>query len=316
MFKQNYKNMTAPDQDILKMTTISICVCTRRRKEGLEKLLNSLNKLELPANSEISIIIVENDDSNYSENVIKEFRSQSMFKINYFLETRQGLVSARNRSVRESGDCDFICFTDDDQVIDKYWLVELFRCQREFDADGVAGVTKPLFSKAVPAWVENFHKSDYHPYGTIVGSAFTGSLLLRKSCLAEIDGPFDQRLNYSGGEDSYLTGKVSDNGGIIRFNPEAVAFEIIPEDRTKIRFVIRRTFRRSNTRLYINSFDGKNPQPVIVFLKLTFRFFYGLLLLLPYMAFNKKEKYKGLIKIVNAIGGYAYFLGKKSKFYK
>lgn len=308
--------MTSPDKDKLRMTVISICVCTRRRKEGLEKLLNSLNKLELPSGTEISIVIVENDDSNYSENIVNEFRLLSRFRINYFLETRQGLVFARNRSVRESGDCDFICFTDDDQVIDKDWLIELIKCQREFDADGVAGVTKPLFSKPVPAWVENFHKSDYHPYGTIVGSAFTGSLLLRKSCLTKIDGPFDRRLNYSGGEDSYLTSKISDNGGKIRFNPDAIAFEIIPEERTKIRFVIRRTFRRSNTRLYINSFDGKNPGTVKVFGKLTMRFFYGLLLLLPYLIFDRKEKYKGLIKIVNAIGGYAFFLGKKSKFYK
>jgi glycosyltransferase involved in cell wall biosynthesis len=298
------------------MTVISICVCTRRRKEGLEKLLDSLNKLEQPSGSEISIVIVENDDSNYSENIVKEFRSRSRFKINYFLETQQGLVFARNRSVRESGECDFICFTDDDQVIDKEWLVELTRCQREFDADGVAGVTKPLFSKPVPVWVENFHRSDYHPYGEIVGSAFTGSLLLRKSCLTKIDGPFDSRLNYSGGEDSYLTAKISANGGIIRFNPYAVAYEIIPEARTKIRFVIRRTYRRSNTRLYINSFDGKNPGMVKVFGKLSLRFLYGFLLLFPYLIFARKEKYKGLKKIVSAIGGYAFFLGKKSKFYK
>jgi glycosyltransferase involved in cell wall biosynthesis len=308
--------MSEPEKDNPSTTLISICICTRRRKEGLKKLLNSLNMLELPARSRINIVIVENDDSNYSESIVNDFRPDSRFNISYFLETRQGLVFARNRSVKESGNCDFICFTDDDQVIDKAWLVELIKCQREFDADGVAGVTKPLFSKSVPAWVEYFHKSDFHPYGTIVGSAFTGSLLLRKSSLSIIEGPFDPRLNYSGGEDSYLTGKISDNGGIIRFNPDAVAYEIIPEARTRIRFVIRRSFRRSNTRLYINSFDGKNPGAVIVFGKLTMRFFYGLILLFPYMIFSSKEKYRGLIKIVNAIGGYAFFLGKKSKFYK
>jgi len=54
-------------------------------------------------------------------------------------------------------------------------------------------------------------------------------LLIRKKYLDKLSGPFDTRLNFSGGEDSFLTKDISELGGIIRFNPDAIAYEIIPE---------------------------------------------------------------------------------------
>jgi succinoglycan biosynthesis protein ExoM len=298
------------------MINISICICTRKRKEGLKRLLDSLANLEAPPETEIRIIVVENDTERFSENVIEEFLSKNKFRISYYLETRQGIVFARNRSVAEAGDCDFCCFTDDDQIVTSDWLTQLLKCQREYDADGVAGPTKPYFTGNVPAHINKFHQPDVYPYGTIVRSAFTGCLLLKKRYLDLIDGPFDIRLNFSGGEDSYLTKKISDLGGVIRFNPNAIAYEVISEERATVKFVVKRSFRISNTRLFINSIDNKNYKPFKALPRLVMRFCYGSLIFIPCLIFYKAERLKGLIKIVNAVGGIAFFFGKLNQFYK
>jgi len=121
----------------------------KKATEGLKRLLESIENLEIPSETTVRIIIVENDSENFSENFIRVFSLKSKFRISYHLEPRQGIVFARNRSVKESGECDFCCFTDDDQIVSANWLVELLKCQQDFNADGVAGPTKPYFNKRV-----------------------------------------------------------------------------------------------------------------------------------------------------------------------
>ncbi len=295
---------------------IAVCICTRKRQEDLRKLLDSLSGLIIPPDINLRVILVENDTVNFCEGLIKEISLHNKLKIEYFLESRQGIVYARNRSVAEAGECDFCCFTDDDQVVSPDWLTELLKCQHEFDSDGVAGPTMPVFTGKVPASIQKFHQPEIHPYGTIVKKAFTGCLLLRKKYLDMLEGPFDIRFNFSGGEDAYLTKKISDQGGVIRYNPDAVAYENIPGDRETVNFVIKRVFRRSNSRMLINSIENMGNKPVKELPKLALRFFYGLIIAIPYYIFSKEDKLKGLIKIVNAVGGFSFFFGKLSRFYK
>ena len=248
--------------------------------------------------------------------MVREFSNRSRFKTTYCLEPVKGIVKARNRSVMEAGETDFICFTDDDQAVTSNWLKELLKCQAEFDSDGVAGPTKPLFNKKVPSYIEKFYQPDTYDYGTIVEYAYTGNLLLRKKLLELLNGPFDERLNFSGGEDCRMTKQITDMGGILRFNPEAIAFEFIPDDRTTIKFIIKRAFRISNTRLFITSVEDNHFRFRKVFPRLTMRLIVGLLILFPYLIFGGSDRLKGLTKIVKAAGGFAFFFGKRSKFYR
>lgn len=298
------------------MIQISICICTRKRTAGLQTLLGSFEEMQIPCNTSISVIVVENDSENFSESIIKEFSLKSKFKIRYFLERNQGIAFARNRSVKEAGDCDFCCFTDDDQVVASDWLKELLKCQNEFNSDGVAGPTLPSFDKEVPAYIKHFHTPKTYQYGTIVNSAFTGCLLLRKKYLNLIEGPFNVRLNFTGGEDSFLTKQVIDLGGIIRYNPDAIAYEIIPQNRTTIKFVINRSFRIANTGLFVRALREKDFNRLAALPRVLMRFGNGLLILIPFLIFGKENRLIGLIKITKAVGGFSFILGRKNQFYK
>jgi succinoglycan biosynthesis protein ExoM len=295
---------------------ISICVCTRRREDGLRRLLQSFEELVIPENATVRIIIVENDQVNSAEVLVNEFNRRGVLNIKYCLETKQGLVFARNRSVAEAGPCDFCCFTDDDQTVSPGWLAELVRCQREFNADGVAGPTLPVFPHEVPEYISSFHQPDTYPYGTVVAHAFTGCLMLSKRYLDMVEGPFETRLNFSGGEDNYLTRKITGLGGVLRFNPEAKAFETVPENRATVRFILRRKFRTSNTELLIKSINNPGFRKLSALPRYIARFCYGSLIFIPYLLFGGKNKLKGLLKVVNAIGGFAGIFGKNSEFYR
>jgi succinoglycan biosynthesis protein ExoM len=301
---------------LTRVASISICVCSRNRQDGLRRLLESFLVMHIPQDTDIRVIIVENDVKAKSEALVKSYADKANFRIQYFLETQQGLAYARNRSVKEAGDCDFCCFVDDDQVVAEDWLTELVKCQKEFMADGVWGTNPPVFSKNVLPSIRKFHTPKTYQYGEVVRYAFTNCLLLRKEYLDKIPGPFDPRLNFTGGEDRYMTTLISDQGAVIRCNPNAIAYEIIPDNRTTIKFYISRIYRIANAALYVRTLENENYSKWSAFPRLFLRFSYGLLILIPFFLFGKESKLKGLGKMANAIGGFAFMLRIRNKYYK
>ncbi len=302
-------------QEQLNNIMISICICTRKRTDGLIKLLESIEKLIIPSGIEVKIVVVENDSENFSEEAVMKFAAKSRNRVSYFLETNKGLVFARNRSVKEAGDCEFCCFTDDDEYVLPTWLTELLRCQVEFDADGVAGPTYPVFPKEVPEYIKSFHQPDTFEYGTVVTSAYTGCLLIRKKYLDRIKGPFDERLNFTGGEDLNLTYNVSMLGGIIRFNPFAAAYENFQESRSSVKYIIQRTYRNSNTGLYARYLRNPRHFKRNALPRLIMRLCNGVLICIPSYLLGGQNRLKGVIKIVNAIGGFYFIFGRQNRFY-
>jgi len=298
------------------MSNICICICTRNRQKELTKLLDSLSEIQIPPDTNIRIIVVENDLESYSEQIISQFSSQFKIEINYFLETKRGISFARNRAVKEAHLADFCCFVDDDQIVAKNWLVELLKCQREFNADGVWGPNPPIFNSSVPPYVIQFHNPKSYKYGANVTHAFTNCLLLTKEYLDKIDGPFDERLNFTGGEDICLTTQISKLGGNIRYNPHAIANEIIPKDRTTVNYIAKRCIRNSNTAYFVQSILDKDFNKFEIVFRSSMRLSLGLLMFFPFLLFGKSDRLRGLIKICNALGGFSFILFKANKFYK
>jgi succinoglycan biosynthesis protein ExoM len=294
---------------------ICICICTRQRRSELEKLLDSINDNELYAEENIRIVVVENDSENISEDIVKGFSLRSRFRVEYFLEPEKGLVTARNRSVKEAGNVDFCCFVDDDETVSATWLKELQRCQNEFNADAVAGPIIYVTDDKTSTAIKGFYIPPVYSYGTQIDIAFTGCLLIRKSCLDKIEGPFDSRLNFTGGEDIFLTSQLTANGGSIRFNPDATAFEIVSDERKKIKYIAKRSIRNAYTTYYVKYLREGQINKLKIAFRMTLRFGLGLLLIGPYLLIGGRNALKGLIKICEASGGFAFVLGRRNNFY-
>jgi len=302
-----------------KMQLIAICISTRRRNDGLKRLLLSILELNIPdpVKYKIEIIVVENDLNANAIKIVEAISRRTDVEIKYFLEKHQGVCNARNRAVREAKNADFCIFVDDDQIVDQNWLIELIECQRLFNSDGVYGANPPLFEFPVTDQIRKFHTPVFKQYGHKLSTAPTNCLLIRKQELDKMEGPFDLRLNYLGGEDIYLTGLLTEKGAIIVSNPAAIAHEVIPKERATVSYILRRSFRNGNTSSFVSLLrNGNNKAKFDLFIKLMIRLFYGAILVLPNLIFRGNYRIGGIVRVFFNLGALSTFLNYKTKFYK
>ena len=108
---------------------VSVCVCTRRRPEGLKKLLESLAAATEPPGG-MEIIVVENDEAAQTRSAVDSAISRfSHVPVGYFVEPRQNIALARNLSVAKARGA-WLAFIDDDEVASKGWIVNLLSTAR------------------------------------------------------------------------------------------------------------------------------------------------------------------------------------------
>jgi GT2 family glycosyltransferase len=108
-----------------------VIVCTHNRAHRLEQTLNSLQQMTVPFNLPWELIIVDNNSSDDTKEVIDNFVNKSSLNIKYVFERGQGLSRARNMGIQEASG-NIIAFTDDDCIVDQYWITSI---SKEFHAD-------------------------------------------------------------------------------------------------------------------------------------------------------------------------------------
>lgn len=73
----------------------------------------------------------------------------------YFFEEKDGKSHVLNRGITVSGG-DTIAFLDDDVIVDKNWLTNIWKCFKQYNCDAVGGRILPLYPKKTPRWaIEN-----------------------------------------------------------------------------------------------------------------------------------------------------------------
>ena len=232
---------------------ISIVVATRDRPEGMATCLDSLLSLEYPR---FEIIVVDNaPSSNATLNLLRE-NYGSEGRVRYVREDRPGLGVARNRGLEEVRG-EIVAFTDDDVVVDRYWLAELAKgfIQNE-QAACVTGMAFPArletpvqmwfeqisgFSKGYSGRVFNLNgnrvNSRLYPYSA--GVFGTGAnMAFRTSSLRALGG-FDPALGAGspalGGEDLAAFFAVIMSGHSLVYQPSALIHHLHREDYESLR---------------------------------------------------------------------------------
>src|SRR5262245_57954609 len=96
--------------------SFSIVVCTRNRARLLEQALDSIVRVEFPAD-DFEVLVIDNGSSDDTAAVVSRFARRVPFAVRSVKEPRVGLSAARNRAIREA--CGKrLFFTDDDQLVD------------------------------------------------------------------------------------------------------------------------------------------------------------------------------------------------------
>lgn len=225
---------------------VAICIATCRRPESLAGLLGALERLEVPDDTHVCIVVVDNDSQESARAVCREAELGSCHAFSYQVEKQQGIPFARNAALAAAlPDSDFVAFIDDDEVPEPSWLAELLRVQTRYCADVVTGPCLPRYLDPPADWIVEgrFHDRPRHPTGTERPVAYTHNVLVRATVFDSLERCFDESMALHGGDDSELFGRVAEAGFSIIWADDAVVHECIPASRATLRWIVTRGFR-------------------------------------------------------------------------
>lgn len=227
---------------------VAICVATFQRPQLLQNLLDAFAQLKFNKVSEpsVRIIVADNDEAQSAKPVCQGARIP--WPVRYVCEPQRGIARARNRAIECAGQADFLAFIDDDEVPSVHWLDELLWVRSRYKADVVSGSVIPAFAKDVPKWIRDgkfFHRPVFNT-GHPLRLCSTNNALIRAKILRGVPG-FDERFNFTGGEDTLFFLRVREAGFRMVFSKEAVVYEPVSAQRANFSWLLRRGFQAGNS---------------------------------------------------------------------
>jgi len=244
---------------------ISVCVCTYRRPQLLNRLLLALGSQETNGRFTYSIVVGDNDELRSADAIVSEFADKSGISVTYCVEPKQSITLARNKTI-ENANGDFVAFIDDDEYPRERWLFTLLDCCKKYDADGVLGPVKPQFDETPPTWVVKSKVYERRTYstGTAVSSkdGRTGNVLLRKRVFTPGEPPF--RPEFHRGGDTDFFARMINRGHVFVWCNEAAVYEVVPPSRWKRTFMLKRAFIRGSNNLKLPDFGPRSIAKSII----------------------------------------------------
>jgi GT2 family glycosyltransferase len=232
---------------------VSVGVATRDRPTSLAICLRSLLSLEYP---NFEIIVVDNAPST---DATADFIGETygdMPQIRYVREDRPGLARAHNRGLRE-GRGEIVAFTDDDVVVDKYWLAELVKgFTVTKDVACVTGMIFPMeLQTQAQAWIEQyggfskgydrrvFNLAENRPHNRLfpyaAGAFGSGANMAFQASALRAIGGFDPALGAgspgSGGDDLAAFFQIIMAGQTLVYEPGAIVHHLHRRDYAGLR---------------------------------------------------------------------------------
>jgi glycosyltransferase involved in cell wall biosynthesis len=225
---------------------VSVCVCTYRRPELLERLLVALEGQQTDGAFAFEVVVVDNDPDRSAESVVERRAPASPTAVRYAHEPQRNISLARNRAVAMAAGA-LLALIDDDELPQRDWIARLVSELTRTGADGVMAPVVPVFPAGAPQWLlrGRFLHRRRHASGTQVGAADTrtGNALLRRTLFGSGELWFDPAFGRTGGEDSDFFTRQIAMGRRFVWCDEAAVTEDVPRDRWSASFHVRRLWR-------------------------------------------------------------------------
>lgn len=218
--------------------SVSIIICSRKRPVLLKRALDSLTKLIVPETVTLSFVVIENDDTPQYGPLIDSFKGQ--MAISHVVEPIAGLTYARNSAldVAIESRVDWMGNVDDDQSIDKNWLVHMAKAIRTYpDTAMFVGRWLRTSLPNTPPWYPEINIPKTSKTGTKLTDGVGGNVMIRADVMAPegMGLRYDHEFRFMGGEDTDFSLNYKSKGGIIRHVREAETTEEIPVERNSLK---------------------------------------------------------------------------------
>ncbi len=233
---------------------VTVGICTFNRAESLRRTLDSLVVMRVPRDVTWEILIVNNNSTDHTDEVIGEYRDGLPVRREF--EPRPGKSNALNRAI-DAAKGEYILWTDDDVVVNPGWLgayVEAFR--RWPEAAIFGGRIIPRLEPPVPRWVAESltvldgpyaardFGNDVQPLSVAEGRVPYGANFAIRS-IEQRAFPYDPNLGPSpnrpgaggGGEETDVITRLLNSGATGYWIPNAIVEHSIGRQRQTISYI-------------------------------------------------------------------------------
>lgn len=233
---------------------ISICICTFRRPQLLDLLLQALSEQDRDGLS-LEVVVADNDPAASARPVLADWQARLPLPLRALHVPVPNIAATRNATVHAARG-EWVLFIDDDEAPDEGWIRKLARAQRAFNADAVFAPVLPRYLDGTPAWLRRggFFDRPRFATGTAITTqdARTGNVLIRRSKMLALSpspdaGPFDTAFGRTGAEDTMLFRDMLAHGAVFVWCDEATVSEEVPLQRANLPWLLRRSYRLGQT---------------------------------------------------------------------
>ncbi len=234
---------------------VTVILCTYNRCQILRKTLDSLASSELPESVNWEVLVVDNNSSDQTRDVVQDFCSRYPGRFRYVFEPQPGKSFALNAGVYQARG-DVLAFIDDDVTVGTHWLQDLTAPLRGGEYAGAGGRTVPACAFSTPDWLgleepysmlhvlcASFDLGDKPrelnepPYGA--NMAFRKKMFEKYGLFRTDLGPSPNREIPRPNEDVEFGRRLLAAGERLRYEPSAVVYHPAPENRLERDYFLR-----------------------------------------------------------------------------
>jgi glucosyl-dolichyl phosphate glucuronosyltransferase len=228
---------------------ITAILCTYNRCESLARALDSLAASVVSRTIEWEVLVVDNNSTDETRQVVEGFSLRDPRRFRYVFEPKQGKSHALNTGIRESLG-EILAFIDDDVTVEPTWLVNLTAALHDGAWAGSGGRILPARAFSPPRWLAldgpcnlagmlyaHFDlgdapcELDRAPYGA--NMAFRRSIFEKYGSFRTDMGPGPDPAVPRFNEDTEFGRRLMGSGERLRYEPTAIVYHEVPEDRIK-----------------------------------------------------------------------------------
>jgi GT2 family glycosyltransferase len=316
-------------------TSVAIAIATRGRPKMFRDCLQSLARMQLPAQTSLTFLLVENDKTLTIAPLAEELASLmgDAHSVEALLEPEAGIPFARNKALDRAQElnCDWLIYIDDDEEVDADWLLALMRGAQQQQFDLAAGPVEQLAPEGALSGSEQavfdyfiaegqrrrkIRESRLHSGQADRNDIATNNWIGRLSAFRAANLRFDEDMRYTGGSDTDLSRRAKAAGLKIGWVPDAIVREVIPQSRLTYRYVYDRSRSQTLAKYHIRyRKQGRHPvvKPLIdAFVKAVV----GSVRLLFGLTGNTRMRIKAMRTLGVAMGWTQGALGAQSQLYR
>ena len=286
------------------MISINIALCTCMRPSLLGNCLDSLAAMAVPENAKVFVTVVENDENQSARPVVESRQDKFPFPLQYVIENKRGIPLARNKAIAEAHalNADYLVFIDDDEWVDRHWLVLLLDYALSVGGKAViSGAVKSALPENTPEYMREIFRDKGRKTGSVLSSCATNNVLIPIFVTKELGLRFDESRPLAGGTDTLFFCEAVSRGVSIYKCAEGFVSEDIPASRVSLRWLSKRKYRVGITLAWRKRRSGRSTAGIVIS-SLTQIVVNSLIALVASLLFQKVVVIKAVMKASRAAG--------------